>query len=401
VTTFRLLHTFASGCTALTGVEAISNGVPVFRPPEARNANRTLIVMAILMGTLFLGSIGLTQYFAVVAGPDETILSALARRVLGSSGPYFVVQTATLLILVVAANTSFAGFPRLMSILAQDGYAPRQLSFLGDRLVFANGMLLAALTGVLIVGFRGDSHALIPLFAVGVFIAFTLSQAGMVVHWVRPRGSGWQVKALINGMGAAATTVTLIVVAISKFLEGAWIVLVVLPVLVMAFRAIKNHYQEIVRQLTLHGLPPDIKPLPPPRVVLPVSGVHWGVIDALRYACSISDRVTAVYVEINSGDAERVRREWERWSQGVPLVVVRSPYRSIVRPLLEYLDQTDREHNDGQLATILLPEFVPARWWQHLLHNQTAWLLKLALLYRRRRFGKVRAIIDVPMYLKK
>lgn len=402
VSTFRLLHTFASGCTALTGVEAISNGVPAFRPPEARNANRTLIVMAILMGTLFLGSIGLTQYFAVVAGPDETILSALARRILGSSGPYVVVQMATLLILVVAANTSFAGFPRLMSILAQDGYAPRQLSFLGDRLVFANGMIvLAGLTGVLIVGFKGDSHALIPLFAVGVFIAFTLSQAGMVVHWLRLRGPGWRVKALINGIGALATMATLIVVAISKFLEGAWIVMLMLPLLVMAFRTVKNHYQEIAQELTLHGLPPDIKPLPPPRVVLPVSGVHRGVIGALRYARSISDRVTAVYVEVNPGDAERVRREWEQWGQGVPLVVVPSPYRSIVGPLLEFLEQTDREHNDGQLASVLLPEFVPARWWQHLLHNQTAWLLKLALLYRRRRFGKVRAIIDVPMYLKK
>jgi hypothetical protein len=262
-------------------------------------------------------------------------------------------------------------------------------------------LLLASLTGALIVLFNGNSHALIPLFAIGVFIAFTLSQAGMVVHWLRVRGAGWRIKALINGMGALATTVTLIVVAISKFLEGAWIVLLVLPLLVMAFRTVKNHYREISRELTLHGLPPDIKPLPPPRVVLPVSGVHRGVIGALRYARSISDRVTAVYVEVNPGDAERVRREWEVWGQGVPLVVVPSPYRSIVGPLLEFLEQTDREHNDGQLATVLLPEFVPVRWWQHLLHNQTAWLLKLALLYRRRRTGRVRAIIDVPMYLKK
>ena len=402
VTTILILHTFASGCTALTGVEAISNGVPIFRDPPAKNARQTMVVMAILMAILFLGTIGLTQYFAVVAGPDETILSALARRILGEGPLYVLVQASTLLILAVAANTSFADFPRVMSILARDSYAPRQLSFLGDRLVFANGMIvLAGLTGVLIVGFRGNSHALIPLFAVGVFIAFTLSQAGMVAHWLRLRGPGWQVKALINGMGALATTVTLIVVAVSKFLQGAWIVLLLIPLLVMAFRTVKNHYREIGHELTLHGLPPDIKPLPPPRVVLPVSGVHRGVIGALRYARSISDRVTAVYVEVNPGDAERVRREWEVWGQGVPLEVVPSPYRSIVGPLLEYLEQTDREHNDGQLATVLLPEFVPARWWQHLLHNQTAWLLKLALLYRRRRTGKVRAIIDVPMYLKK
>lgn len=402
VTTMLILHTFASGCTALTGVEAISNGVPAFKPPESRNANRTLLVMAILMGMLFVGSIGLTQYFAVVAPSDETILSALARRILGSGAAYVVVQVCTLLILVVAANTSFAGFPRLVSILAQDSYAPRQLSFLGDRLVFSNGMLLLSiLTGVLIVTFSGDSHALIPLFAVGVFLAFTLSQAGMVVHWMRLRVPHWSTKALINGAGAAATSVTLFVVGISKFLDGAWIVVLLIPLLILAFRTVKRHYQEVSKELTLRGLPPELRPMPPPRVVLPVSGMHRGTIEALRYARSISDRVTAVYVEINPGGAERIRHDWELWGQDVPLVVVPSPYRSIVGPLLEFLDQTDREHNDGQLATVLLPEFVPAHAWQNLLHNQTAWMLKLALLYRRRRLGRVRAIIDIPMYLRK
>ncbi|MEP0761120.1 MAG: amino acid permease, partial [Chloroflexota bacterium] len=403
LTAWLVLHALAAGCTALTGIEAISNGVPVFRPPEARNATRTLVVMALLMGTLFLGSIGLTQYFAVVAGPDETILSALVRRVLGTNVLYVVVQTATLLILVVAANTSFAGFPRLASILAQDGYAPRQLSFLGDRLVFSNGMLLlAGLTGLLIVVFNGDTHALIPLFAVGVFLAFTLSQAGMVVHWLRARGSVWGLKAAVNGMGALTTTMTLGVVLISKFVEGAWLVVLLIPLLLLAFHTVREHYREVARELTLRDATPEAvaTPLRAPRVVLPISGVHRGVVEALRYARSISDRVTAVYVEINPGDADRIRQQWEKWGQGVPLVVVPSPYRSIVGPLLEYLDRLDAESGDGQLASILLPEFVPARWWQHLLHNQTAWLLKLALLYRRRRFGKVRAIIDIPWYLR-
>ncbi len=402
LTTWLVLHALAAGCTALTGIEAISNGVPVFSPPEARNATRTLVVMALLMGTLFMGSIGLTQYFAVVAGPDETILSALVRRVLGTNILYVVVQTATLLILVVAANTSFAGFPRLASILAQDGYAPRQLSFLGDRLVFSNGMLLLALlTGVLIVAFNGDTHALIPLFAVGVFLAFTLSQAGMVVHWLEARGPAWKPKAAINGIGALATTMTLGVVLISKFAEGAWLVVLLIPLLLLAFHTVKEHYREVARELTLrNAVPEEETPLRSPRVVLPISGVHRGVVEALRYARSISDRVTAVYVEINPGDADRIRQQWARWGQGVPLVVVPSPYRSIVGPLLEYLDRLDAESGDGQLASILLPEFVPARWWQHLLHNQTAWLLKLALLYRRRRLGKVRAIIDIPWYLR-
>jgi amino acid transporter len=402
VTRQLILHTFASGCTALTGIEAISNGVPSFEPPESHNANRTLAVMALLMGTLFVGSIGLTQYFAVVAPDDETILSALARHVLGSGAAYLIVQTATLLVLVVAANTSFAGFPRLASILAQDGYLPRQLSFLGDRLVFSNGMLLLALlTGLLIVVFGGDSHALIPLFAVGVFVAFTLSQAGMVLHWIRLRGAGWHAKAAINGLGALATAVTLGVVATSKFLEGAWIVIVLIPLLVLAFRSVKAHYQEIGLELSLNGIDPDFTPPRAPRVVLPISGLHRGVVEALLYARSISDQVTAVYVEITPGDADRIRAQWDRWGQGVPLVVIPSPYRSVVGPLLEFLDRFDQEHDDGQLASVLLPEFVPARWWQHLLHNQTAWLIKLALLYRRRRYGTVRAIIDIPLHLRK
>lgn len=401
LSTFLLLHTFASGCTALTGIEAISNGVPAFQPPEARNARRTLIVMAMLMGALFLGSIWLTHTFAVIPGANETVLSALARRLLGPGALYVLVQAATMAVLAVAANTSFAGFPRLASVLAVDRYLPHQFAHLGDRLVYSNGMfVLAALTGALIVLFQGDTHALIPLFAVGVFLAFTLSQTGMVVHWVRERGRGWAFKAMINGLGALTTTVTLAVVAFSKFLEGAWIVLALVPLLVAGFEAVARHYREVSRELTLRGLPPSLKALPAPRVVVPVSGVHRGVVDALRYARSISDRVTAVYVESMPGDAAQVRAAWEAWGQGVPLVVVPSPYRSIVGPLLDFLDATDAEHNDGMLATVVIPEFVPAHWWQHLLHNQTAWLLHLALLYRRRRFGKVRAIVDVPFHLR-
>ncbi len=401
VSTFLILHTFAAGCTALTGIEAISNGVPAFRPPQSKNAGIALLVMALLMGTLFLGSIGLTQYFGVVAGPEETILSALARRVLGQNAAYLLVQVGTLLVLAVAANTSFADFPRVASILARDGYLPRQLSQLGDRLVFSNGIvLLAGLTGLLIVAFGGDTHALIPLFAVGVFLAFTLSQAGMVVHWLRQRGMGWFLKALFNGLGALTTAGTFFIVGASKFLEGAWIVALLIPLLVLGFLSISRHYRQVARSLTLRGLPPSLRPLPGPRIVLPVAGVHRGVIEALRFARGISRDITAVYVEVEPGSAEKVRREWEEWGMGVPLVVVPSPYRSVVGPLLDYLEQTDREHNDGQLATLLLPEFIPGRWWHFLFHNQTAMLIRLALLYRRHRRGRGRAIIDVPFYLE-
>jgi amino acid transporter len=402
VTAFLVLHAFAAGCTALTGIEAISNGVPAFQPPEAENARKTLIAMALLMGLLFVGSLGLIQFHAVVAGPEDTILSALARRILGFGPLYLGVQAGTLLVLAVAANTSFAGFPRLASVLAADRLLPHQFSQLGDRLVYSNGMIvLAALTGALIVIFNGESHALIPLFAVGVFLAFSLSQTGMVVHWTRHREKGWRLKSIVNAAGALTTGGACTIIALSRLLEGAWIVLLLIPALVGVFSAVDRHYREVAAELTLRGLPPSLRAMPEPRVVIPISGVHRGVVEALRFARGISEHVTAIYVEIHPGEAERIRKEWEVWGQGIPLEVLASPFRSILGPILEFLDRTDHEHNDGQLASVILPEFVPARWWHHLLHNQTALLLRLAILYRRRRFGYSRAIIDIPFHLRK
>jgi amino acid transporter len=400
LTLILVLHAFSTGCTALTGIEAISNGVPAFKSPQSKNAGRTLIVMALLMGTLFLGSIGLTQLLGVVPGPQETILSALARRLLGSGFLYLVIQFTTLLILAVAANTSFMDFPRVAAILAKDGFLPRQLTGLGDRLVFTNGILvLSFMAGVLIVIFNGDTHALIPLFAIGAFLAFTLSQSGMVVHWLRERGKSWLVKSIANGVGALATMTTLVVVIFSKFLEGAWITVLLIPLIVLGFRRISTHYQQVRKQLSLKGLPPSLKPIEPARVVIPISGVHRGMVGAVNFARSISDNVTAVYVELEPGAGEKARLEWESWWPDVPFVVVPSPYRSIVVPLMQFLDETDAQHNDGQLATIVLPEFIPGHWWQSLLHNQTAWLLKTVLLYHRRQHGLERVIIDVPFHL--
>jgi len=403
LTLFIILRTFSAGCTALTGVESISNGVPVFKAPESRHANQTMAAMAVLMAVLFVGTTGLTQRFAVVPGAQETILSALARRVWGGGLLYHAAQVVTLLVLMVAANTSFVGFPRVASIVARDGYLPRQLSLLGDRLVFSNGIvLLASLAGLLILIFAGDTHALVPLFAVGAFLAFTLSQAGMVVHWVKARGQGWMAKAAVNALGTLATGVALIIIGASKFLSGAWAVILLIPLLVLAFRKIRRHYREIGAELTLRGLPPSLKPLPEPRIVVPIAGVHRGVIEALRYARSISSRVTAVYVEVEPGQGEVIEKQWQEWGLELDakLVVVPSPYRSVIGPLLEFMERDDHEQNDGQLATVLLPEFIPAQWWQSLLHNQTAWLIKLALLYRRRRLGRTRAIIDVPLFLR-
>jgi amino acid transporter len=397
-----LLHTFSAGCTALTGIETISNGVPVFKRPETRNAAQTLIVMAVLMGILFLGSIGLTQYLGVMPETNETILSALTRRVLGDGPAYFLVQISTLLILAVAANTSFAGFPRIAAVLAHDNFLPHQLKNLGDRLVFNNGiLLLAAGTGILIVVFGGDSHALIPLFAVGVFLAFTLSQSGMVVHWWRERTRNWWLKASANGIGALATGVTSLVIGLSKFLHGAWITIFLIPILVAIFLQICRHYREVAQQLSLAGQPLPEPTATPMRVVVPISGVHRGDIDAVNVARSISKHVTAVYIELDPGTGTRLQKKWARYWPDVPLVVVPSPYRSLIGPLLDFLDETDREHDDGQLAAVILPEFVPAKWWQSLLHNQTAWLIKTALIYRRRRLGYQRVIIDVPFHLQK
>jgi amino acid transporter len=400
--TLLILHTFSAGCTALTGIETISNGVPVFYPPESKNAGRTLIVMALLMGLLFLGSITVTQFLGVIAGPQETILSALARRLLGSGLPYLVIQFSTLLILAVAANTSFAGFPRVGAILAQDKFLPRPLTNLGDRLVFANGILiLAGVTGLLIMAFGGDSHALIPLFAVGVFLAFTLSQAGMVIHWWREQGPRWALKAAINGVGAIATLTTFGIVAVNKFLEGAWIIILLIPLLVAMFLRIRAHYREVARELSLRELPSTSRAGPTPRAVIPISGVHRGVAEAVNFACSICKDVTAVYIELDPNTGQHIREEWQQRWPDVPIVIVPSPYRSTIGPLLDFLDETDRQHKDGQQAVVVLPEFVPAHWWEELLHNQTALMIKAALLFRRRRFGFQRVIIDVPFHLRK
>ncbi|MFH1186533.1 MAG: APC family permease [Chloroflexota bacterium] len=402
LTLFLILHAFSTGSTALTGVEAISNGVPAFQKPAARNAGRTLMVMAFLMATLFLGTNALTHFFSVTAGPQETILSALARHLVGVNAFYYIIQFATLAILTVAANTSFAGFPRLAAILAGDAYLPRQLSSLGDRLGFTNGVVLLSVgTAALIVLFAGETHALVPLFAVGAFLAFTLSQAGMVLHWIKEGGPSSYGKALINGLGCTATGIALIVVGFSKFAEGAWVTILLIPMIVLAFQRVHSHYQEVRSQLSLHGLPPSLRPVAPARVVIPISGVHRGIVNAVLFAQSISSKVTGLYVELEPGGGAKVKREWREWWPDLPIVVVPSPYRSLVGPLLEYLERTDAEHNDGQLAVVVLPEFVTSHWWQNLLHNQTALLIKAALLYGRRKARGERLVVDVPYHLRK
>ena len=400
LTLILVLHSFSAGCTALTGVESISNGVPVFKAPQTSNAQKTLAVMAILMGLLFFGSIALTQFLAVIPRPDETILSALARRLIGTGAIYYLIQMATLLILAVAANTSFAGFPRVTAVVAKDGFLPHQFMAIGDRLVFTNGILsLSGATAVLILVFNADTHALVPLFAIGAFLAFTLSQAGMVAHWLRLRGKDWRIKAGINGLGSVVTGFASVIIAYSKFLQGAWISILLIPIIVFGFLRIQRHYREVSRQLSLPRRALAQKPAGAPPVVIAISGVHRELVAAINFACSISDRVTAVYIELEPGAGEAVRKDWEKNWPGVQLDVVPSPYRSIVGPLLDYLDKIDSKRENDQPAVLVLPEFIPAKWWQGLLHNQSALMIKTALLYRRRRHGYQRVIVDVPFHL--
>lgn len=398
---FIILRAFASGSTALTGVEAISNGVPVFKKPESVNAGLTLIVMSCLMGFLFLGTLGLTQYFGIVAQGEETILSALSRHLFNNSFWYYLIQFSTLAMLSVAANTAFAGFPRIAAILAEHRYLPSQLKALGDRLVFANGnLLLAGATAFLIIIFGGNSHSLIPLFAIGAFLAFTLSQAGMVRHWLRNRTKGWQTKALINGLGAVTTGAVVIIVGAGKFLQGAWITFIIIPLIILLFLRVQHHYEKISNQLSLKGLPPELKPYPKLRFVMPISGVHRGVFQAVDFARSVSDNIIAVYIEVEPGAGERVRKKWEEWFPDIRLKVIPSPYRSIIGPFIEFLDRYDEEVNDGQLAAVILPEFITEHFWGNILHNQMAWLIKVALLYRRRKKGYQQVIVDVPFHLR-
>jgi amino acid transporter len=392
ITLFLLLRAFASGCTALTGVEAISNGVPAFQPPEARNARITLVWMAVLLGVMFAGITWLAGQLGVVPTPAQTVLSQIARWAFGDGVLYCATQAVTALILVLAANTSFADFPRLGSLLARDGFLPRQLTHRGDRLVFSNGILaLAVLAGTLIVAFGGQVNALIPLYAVGVFLSFTLSQAGMIRHWWRRRGRGWPARALVNGVGALATAAVTAIIAVTKFTEGAWLVVVLIPLLVFWFWRIRSHYEQVARQLAVDGW---IRPLPRPhRVVVPVSRVHRATLRALDYARQLGPELSAVYVDYE-GDAERVLSEWGRWADGVPLVVLTSPYRSLIGPLLEYLDGLRAQQGPGGFITVVLPEFVPRRWWHHALHNQSALLLKGALFLRPNV-----VVVDVPYHL--
>jgi len=387
-----ILRAFSSGCAALTGIEAVANGVQAFRPPESRNAGITLAWMAFILGSSFLGVTFLAYHFHVIPQQGETVVSILVSLIFGRSWVYYMIQAATAVILVLAANTSFAGFPMLASMLAADGFLPRQMANRGDRLVFSNGIIiLAGVSALLLVVFGGSTHALIPLYAVGVFTAFTLSQAGMVRHWWTLRGPRWGLKAAINSLGAAATFIVVLVVGLTKFTHGAWMVVVLIPGIVLLLLRIRRHYTQVAAKLSLEGARrPHIGRNP---VVVLVAGLHKGTVEALEYARTISPDVTAVTIDLDDTQTAKLRLRWAEWAPDIPLVVLESPYRSIVSPLLDYVDRMERQ-GAGRYLTVVIPEFVPSHWWAHFLHNQTALLIKAALLFKP---GKVS--VSVPYHL--
>ncbi|MBI2217996.1 MAG: amino acid permease [Candidatus Rokubacteria bacterium] len=390
---FLLLRAFAAGCTALTGIEAVSDGVPAFRPPEAQNARTVMAWLGAMTVTMFLGITYLAFDFGIVPSANETVVSKIARRVFGGGFFYFEIQAVTMLILLLAANTSFADFPRLSFFMARDGFMPRQFRAQGDRLVFSNGIvILAGLAILLLIGFQGDTHALLPLYAIGVFISFTVSQSGMVRRSLRLREEGWWWRIWFSAVGATVTGMVLLTLVVTKFIEGAWIVIALIPTLVVTFLMTRHHYRDVAVQLSLEDFAP-----PPPishTVLVLVGDLHRGVVRALQYAQTLSPSAKAVYVETDPEQTRRLEERWGKWGMGVPLIVLTSPYRSLLGPLFEYIDHL-QQRDEHHVVTIVLPEFIPARWWQHLMHNQTALLIKGSLLFRKNVI-----VTDVPYHLR-
>ncbi|MBC7741650.1 MAG: APC family permease [Bdellovibrionaceae bacterium] len=380
-----LLRAFSSGCTALTGIEAISNGIPLFKHPQSKNANRTLVAMVLILGVLFAGITYLVNQFGLTHIEGQTLISSLSKAVFGNGFFYYVVQASTALILFLAASTSYADFPRLASLLARDRYVPRQLASIGDRLVFSNGVIgLTICSILLVIFFGGRTHHLIPLYAVGVFLSFTLSQAGMVVHHYRLRQKRWVASLIMNAIGTVTTAVVLVVIAGFKFTHGAWMVIVLIPIIVYSFSRIHYHYVMFARELSQsHYLIDKCEKMTSHVVIIPISGLHLGVMNAIRYGQSIGNDLRICYVKI--GDPEGRERLQDQWAEKFPemkLHILDSPYRSVSGPILDFIDEVSKE-NPAEFITVIFPEFLTAKWYHQLLHNQTAWLIKLSLIYKK------------------
>lgn len=389
-----ILRAFSAGAVAMSGTEAIADGVPAFKPPESKNAATTLTVMAFLLGSFFLGVSFLATQMGLVPG-EETIISQVARAVLGTSLPYYIFQMATMGILVIAANTAFADFPRLASILARDNFMPHQFLYRGDRLAFSTGIIaLGSIAALLIILFAGQVDSLIHLYAVGVFLAFTLSNAGMVVRWQKLRGAHWRTSRFINGTGAVLSAITLLIIATTKFMLGAWITIILIPIITLAFHVIHTHYTRVAEQLRI--LPDQ---LPPQRieqlVIVPIDDVNYASLRAMAFARTICSDVVVLHIALNPEHVEKVQRKMKMYAPDLQLIVVDSPWRAFVRPLVNYVDAVHSQYPDA-FVTIVLPEFITAHWWEQFLHNRTA-----ARLQREFEKHPNVAVVLVPYLLEK
>ena len=377
---YLLMRGFAEGCAAMTGTEAISNGVMAFKAPAQKNAATTLGWMVAILATFFLGVSYLAHHYHAMPTTRETVLSILGHHVFGGGPLYFALQYTTFAVLVLAANTAFADFPRLAGILATDRYMPRQLAARGDRLAFSNGIVSLALVALLLVWlFKGDTNSLVPLYAIGVFVCFTLSQAGMVVHWRKTKAPGWKWKAWLNGIGAVATGLVSIIQLATKFTTGGWIIAVIIPVIILVLQKIHGHYTAFMEDIRFTGQSPII-PLHH-TVIVPVNSITKATSAALVYATTISEEVIAVCIEVDKRDSAQMRADWDAWDIGIPLEIVPSPYRSVLKPLVEFVDNLSMV-SPGQLVTVIVPEIVPRHWWEHLLHNKTALYIRTAFLFK-------------------
>ena len=400
VTVLILLRAFASGAVALTGTEAIATGVPAFQPPESRNAARTLMAMALILGTLFIGITYLATNFHILPmeEPKQTVIAQIARHVYGDNLAFYLFQAFTALLLFLAANTSYNAFPRLAAVLAEDGFFPRQFAFRGDRLAFSTGiLLLGVVAGAVVIAGGGSTHALIPLYAVGVFIDFTIAQSGMVRHWLSTKEQGWRYRLAINAVGATLTGIIAIVVTSVKFEAGARFVIILIPILVAAMLFVRRQYDGQAAELLVKDDLVFDRPHREQRVVIPVNGINRSVVQAVMFGKSLASDpslLQAVYVTTDVDEAETFRQRWERQLPGVPLVVVESPYRALVGPVVTYLDVLDLAwppDKEAPTTIVVLPEYVAKHWWDRLLYNQTAKRLKAALVGREHT-----VIADVP-----
>lgn len=385
---FLVLRAFANGCSSMTGVEAIADSVPLFQAPEAKNAVTTTYWMAGILGVMLSGITFLMLHFHLLPIVEVTALSQLAEAVFGRGNIYYYIQITTMVVLYLAANTAYNGLPILLSIIARDGYLPRYLGARGERLTFSNGIILITIAaGALIVIYDAKIENLISLYAIGVFISFTIAQTSMVIHWWRDRERGWKAKALLNGVGALATGLVVAIITVTKFSHGAWMVLVFIPFMVFVFKKIRAHYNDMAEQLHLPLECLDRAATFPTRkniVVVPVSSPTRIVMESIEYAKSTSQHVIALHIATDEESAEKVRVKWDCWQPGVELVTVYSPYRLVIKSIIDFVEKLEKEKDPQDFITVLIPEFEPKKFWHRLLHNQTGWIIRTTLIFKEK-----------------